>query len=237
MRSAPLWSTGRHRLRCRSESSPAPPTSNGQEGLGGAVETARAAQKRIGESNELNSLADEFAFTAAIVAVPLPATASPEAVMEKAGTIDTSMEKASALLARAAEETNLSVDPELASYHLSSAIATRLPVVLSTFIALRNVATAVVTAGELSTEQRVRLLTLSGTLKANVDGVRAEIEGAQRGDPGLSAVTAEPIATFTKAADGFTLAIDRLVDQNGKQADAGRITQNYTGAIGAANDL
>jgi hypothetical protein len=71
-----------------------------------AVETAWATQKKIGESRGLLALADDFAFAIEIATAGTDTSA-----------IDAAMEKGAAVLARAAEESNMSVDPELASYH------------------------------------------------------------------------------------------------------------------------
>jgi methyl-accepting chemotaxis protein len=196
--------------------------------INAAVETARKAQKQLGEGKERGVLADEFALTAQMAAIP---GAEPDAA-------ETAMEKAAALLARAAEESNLSVDPELGSYYLGGVVAVRLPAILGGLVAERNIATAVAAAGELATEQRVRLLTLSGMLKANLDGLHADFAGALRAKSGLSASLSEPLATFNKAAESFTFALEQaLLDGGGKHVDAKRIAQNYAAVVAATGDL
>jgi methyl-accepting chemotaxis protein len=192
-----------------------------------AVETARAAQKKLGESQGLSAFADDFAF-----AIEIASTGS------DTDAIDAAMEKATGLLARAAEESNMSVDPELASYYLGSSISIRLPRILGNLLAERNIVGAVVDAGELTTEQRVRLLTLSGALKANLDGLRGDLAGAIRGDSRLSHSLTEPLAAFTKAADSFAFSLDQgLLEKNGRKVDAGRIAQDYLATVKSAGDL
>jgi signal transduction histidine kinase len=196
-----------------------------REAVGAAVEAARQAQKQLRESKELGILADEFAFTAEMSAA-------------NGGDADAAMEKAAALLARAAEESNLSVDPELESYYLGNVLDARLPAILGQLVAERDTAAAVVAADELSTEQRVRFLTLSGMLKVNIDGLRADFAGAFRARNSLSAPLSGPLNAFVKSTDSFALALDQgLTDRNGQGADAGRITQNYAAVIAAAGDL
>jgi hypothetical protein len=90
-----------------------------------AVETARKAQKRLGESRQLGVLADEFAFSAAMSAAPGAASDASDGAMEKLTT----------LFARVAEESNLSIDPELDSFYLGSVIAVRLPALLGQLLA------------------------------------------------------------------------------------------------------
>jgi methyl-accepting chemotaxis protein len=190
-----------------------------------AIEAARKAQKQLRESKEAGILADEFAFTA-----ELSATNGSDG--------DAAIEKAAALLARVAEESNLSLDPELASYYLGSVVVLKLPAIIGEFIAERDIAAMVIAQDDFSTEQRVHLLTLSGRLKANLDGLRADLAGAFRGDGRLAEKIAGPLTAFDKAADGFTLNLDEaLIDRNGKNVDGKRITQNYATAIRAADEL
>jgi methyl-accepting chemotaxis protein len=192
-----------------------------------AVETAWATQKKIGESRGLLALADDFAFAIEIATAGTDTSA-----------IDAAMEKGAAVVARAAEESNMSVDPELASYYLGSVASIRLPRILGSLLAERNIASAVIAAGELTTEQRVRLLTLSGALKANFEDLRGDLAGAVRGNGHLSQSLTEPLAAFTKAADGFAFSLDQaLIERNGRQADAGRIAQDYATTIKTAGEL
>ncbi len=193
-----------------------------------AVETARKAQKRLGESRQLGALADEFAFAASMAAVPGAAGDASDGAMEKLAT----------LFARVAEESNLSVDPELDSFYLGSVITTRLPALLGQLLAERNVAMDVIAAGELSTEQRVRLLTLSGMLKASLDGLRGDLGGAMRSNRALAPSLEAPLAALVKALDGYAFSLDQAVlEGNPKSADAGRFAQSYGAVITAADEL
>jgi methyl-accepting chemotaxis protein len=193
--------------------------------ISAAVETARKAQKRLGESRQLGVLADEFAFSASMSAAPGAAS-------------DGAMEKLTTLFARVAEETNLSIDPELDSFYLGSVIAVRLPAILGQLLAERNVAMDVVTAGELSTEQRVRLLTLSGMLKTTLDGLRGDLAGTMRSNRALAPSLEAPLAALFKAVDGYAFSLEQsILDGNGKGADAGRLAQNYGAVISAVDEL
>jgi methyl-accepting chemotaxis protein len=192
-----------------------------------AVEKARKAQKQFGENRDLGVLADEFAFSASMSATPGAASDAS----------DGAMEKLTALFAHVGEESNLSIDPELDSYYLGSVVVARLPVVLGQLHAQRNLAIEASTAGEVSTEQRVRLLTLSGMLKTTLDGLRGDIAAAQRNNHALTDL--EPsLAAFTRAVDGFALILEQSVlDGDGKGADAVRFRQNYSAVIAAVDDL
>src|SRR5581483_5313216 len=151
---------------------------------------------------------------------------------------DGAMEKLTTLFARVAEESNLSVDPELDSFYLGSVIAVRLPALLGQLLAERNVAMEVITAGELSTEQRVRLLTLSGMLKTTLDGLRGDLAGAMRSNRALAQPLETPLAALVKAVDGYSFSLEQSVlDGNGKGGNAGRLTQSYGAAITAADEL
>src|SRR5690348_11714000 len=193
-----------------------------------AVETARKAQKRLGESRQLGALADEFAFSAAMSAAAGAASDASDGAMEKLTT----------LFARVAEESNLSIDPELDSFYLGSVIAVRLPALLGQLLAERNVAMGVIAAGELSTEQRVRLLTLSGTLKATLDGLRGDLAGAMRSNRALAPSLEAPLAALFKAVDGSSFSLEQsILDGNGKGTDAGRLAQNHGAVIAAVGEL
>ncbi len=133
---------------------------------------------------------------------------------------------------------NLSLDPELASYYLGSVIVLRLPPIIGELVAERDIAAMVVAQDEFSTEQRVRLLTLSGRLKANLDGLRADLAGALRNDGSLAGQIDGPLTAFAKAADAFTLNLEEaLIDRNGKKVDGQRITQNYATVMRAVDAL
>jgi methyl-accepting chemotaxis protein len=190
-----------------------------------AIEAARKAQKQLRESKEVGAQADEFAFAAQVSA-------------SNGSDGDVAMDKGAALLARVAEESNLSLDPELASYYLGGAIVLKLPAVIGELMAERDVAAMVVARDDFSTEQRVRLLTLSGRLKANLDGLLSDLSGAIRNDGRLAGQLDGPLTAFDKATDAFTLNLDHaLIDGNGKKVDGQRIAQNYATAMRAAEEL
>jgi methyl-accepting chemotaxis protein len=196
--------------------------------ISAAVETARKAQKRLGESRQLGVLADEFAFSAAMSAAPGATSDASDGAMEKLAT----------LFARVAEESNLSIDPDLDSFYLGSVIAVRLPALLGQLLAERNVAMDVIAAGELSTEQRVRLLTLSGMLKTTLDGLRSDLAGAMRSNRALAPSLEALLAALVKAVDGYAFGLEQsILDGNAKGADAGRLAQNYGAVITAVDEL
>src|SRR5260370_23903800 len=113
-----------------------------------------------------------------------------------------------------------------------------MPAIIGEFIAERDIAAMVIAQDDFSTEQRVNLLTLSGRLKVNLDGLRADLAGAFRNDGRLAEQIAGPLTVFVKSADGFTLNLDEaLIERNGKNVDGQRIKQNYATAIRAADEL
>jgi methyl-accepting chemotaxis protein len=196
--------------------------------IGLAVEKARKAQKQFGESRDRSVLADEFAFSASMSATPGAA----------GDASDGAMEKLTALFARVGEESNLSIDPELDSYYLGSILAARMPVMLGQLLAERNLAKEVSAAGQVTTEHRVRLLTLSGMLKTTLDGLRGDIAGAQRNNHALTEVLEPSLAALTRAVDGFAFTLEQSVLENdGKGTDALRLRQSYAAVIAATGDL
>src|SRR5579864_1577645 len=198
---------------------------NKAQDIAGAVEVARNAQKQLRETKERGALADEFAFTAQMSA----ANGSDGAA---------AIEKAATLLSQVAEESNLSLDPELTSFYLGTVIVSQLPSVIGEFVAERDVAAAAIVADELSTEQRVGLLTLSVRQKADLDSMRASFTAAFRNDKQASEQVAGVLTAFVKAADGFALSLDEgLIDRDGRKIDGQRIKQNYAAALAAAGEL
>ncbi len=115
---------------------------------------------------------------------------------------------AKTLIARVGDDSNLTLDPDLDSYHLQDIVVVKLPSWLSELADLRILANAPAPISEL--ERKVHLTALEGRLMAAGDDIKAHLLQAYRGNPdgSLKAAVDQGFATMMSAArvyvDGLT---------------------------------
>jgi len=176
-----------------------------QAGLGPAV--AAVAQTELVHGPGLGSAALAAAAQGALAAaraVP-PADAGPA--------VDLVLVQGRDLLTRVANQSNLILDPDLASYYTMSLLVLRYPELLEQVQALGR------ELGQTDATQRTRYLILEGRLDATAQGIRADhAEGFAAGDPALRAALQRHEQALAGAIAAFRSAAARSSERPGDTA-------------------
>lgn len=85
------------------------------------------------------------------------------------------------LIARIGDDSNLSLDPEIATYHLQDIVVAKLPDWFEQLADLRVLSNASTPISEL--ERKVRLSVLEGVLMSSAEEIEADLAAAYRGNP------------------------------------------------------
>ena len=87
------------------------------------------------------------------------------------------------LAARIGDDSNLTLDPVLDTYHVENIVVTRLPTVLEELGQAQLLIRTPQGAKEAVVNRKARLIALDALLRANIDGTINDLRVAQRGDP------------------------------------------------------
>jgi len=130
-------------------------------------------------------------------------------------TIDAAQE----LATRIADNSNLTLDPDLDSYYVQNLVAEKLPAFLRLLGEMQIVQREIAAAGTASSEQSVRAEFLAGRLRASADEIKERIAAAYRGnaDGGLRKAVDTAFASMVLSAGAY------LEGLNGSD-DRGRAT-------------
>jgi methyl-accepting chemotaxis protein len=140
---------------------------------------------------------------------------------------------AAALIGKAADGSNLTLDPDLDSFYTQDALTVKIPAAIAGFAAVAaNVAAS--TGRDLAVADQVKLGVGIGALQPGVDGLVADIGSATAGNPDKSVDRAmgPAIKTVTGAAK---IALAALAD-HAEAANAFGITLPVLDALAAAGD-
>ncbi len=108
--------------------------------------------------------------------------------------------KAQLLAARIADDSNLSLDPDLDSYYVQTLVAKNLPVFLRQLAELQSLALETSVAKMAANEQAVHSQFLAGLLRSSAEDVRKNVAAAYRGNPDGSLKKAIDSAFATKSS-------------------------------------
>lgn len=139
------------------------------------------------------------------------------------------------LAGRIGDDSNLTLDPVLESYHIQNIVVMRLPTALEEIGQAQLLTKARNSANE-SAERKARLIALDTLLRANMDGITNDLQIAERGNSGLGLKqTIEPaLTTFAASTNAFLDALRAFTDAGG---DPGRQPAlPYTAAVNSAID-
>jgi len=107
------------------------------------------------------------------------------------------------LLARIGDDSNLTLDPEIDSYHLQDIVVIKLPAWLGRLSELRILAADPAPISEL--ERKVHLSVLEGILLSGAEDIETDLAAAYRGNPNgdLKAAVDDGFATMMSAARSY----------------------------------
>ncbi len=104
------------------------------------------------------------------------------------------------LIVRAADDSNLTLDPDIDTYYLQTIITTKLPVWLSQVAQMRTLFGRSAPAGTSTEGHKIRFQVLEGVLQSTLDDTEKELEAAFRGSNGASVKEAAEAALGTAIA-------------------------------------
>ena len=117
------------------------------------------------------------------------------------------------LAARVGDDSKLTLDPVLDTYHVGNIVVTRLPTALEE-LGNAQLLTRTPRAANDPVDRKARLIALDTLLRANIDGVTNDLRAAQRGnsDGGLRQLVDPAIASFAGHANAYLDALRAVVD-------------------------
>jgi signal transduction histidine kinase len=136
------------------------------------------------------------------------------------------------LAARVGDDSKLTLDPVLDTYHVGNIVVTRLPTALEE-LGNAQLLTRTPQAANDPVDRKARLIALDTLLRANMEGVTNELRAAQRGNPDgrLRQLVDPAIASFAMRANAYFDALRTFIDSG---ADNARPDTLYAGAVNGA---
>ncbi|HEV8466651.1 MAG TPA: ATP-binding protein, partial [Pseudolabrys sp.] len=127
------------------------------------------------------------------------------------------------------DDSKLTLDPVLDTYHVGNIVVTRLPTALEE-LGNAQLLTRTPQAANDPVDRKARLIALDTLLRANIEGVTNELRAAQRGNPDgrLRQLVDPAIASFATRANAYLDALRTFIDSG---ADNARPDASYAGAV------
>lgn len=199
------------------------------------VASARGVQDSLVRGGDMAALADRIAANEQSLGGAL-ATADAAAALELAlkGTDRAAAAQAAAdLIGKAADGSNLTLDPDLDSFYTQDALTVKMPAAVAGLAALA--ATVAGAAGhEISVADQVNIGVQTGALRPTLDGLTSDIASAARGNPDRTVDSAVTVAV-AKVSDAAKTALAALED-HARAAEAQTVIRPVLDALaGAAN--
>ena len=138
------------------------------------------------------------------------------------------------LAARVGDDSKLTLDPVLDTYHVGNIVVTRLPTALEE-LGNAQLLTRTPQAANDPVDRKARLIALDTLLRANMDGITNDLRAAQRGNPDgrLRQLVDPAIASFARHANAYLDTLRTFVDSG---ADNAKPDASYAGAVNSALD-
>ena len=138
------------------------------------------------------------------------------------------------LAARIGDDSNLTLDPVLDTYHIQNIVVMRLPEALEELGQAQLLIRAPQATNEAAVDRKVRLIALDTLLRANVEGTINDLRVAQRGDPdGHLKQSVDPaITSFATEVNAYLDTLRGFIDSGpeiARQADP-----SYVSAVNSA---
>jgi signal transduction histidine kinase len=136
------------------------------------------------------------------------------------------------LAARIGDDSKLTLDPVLDTYHVGNVVVTRLPTALEE-LGNAQLLTRRPQAANDPVDRKARLIALDTLLRANIDSVTNDLRAAQRGNPDgrLRQLVDPAVKSFAMDANAYLATLRTVVDSG---ADNARPDASYAGAVNGA---
>jgi HAMP domain-containing protein len=199
------------------------------------------SQQNASESDSINSLSRAGAETAGILHVENAVTALVATLHELStnNTADDSylatLKNLRDLAVRIGDDSNLTLDPVLDTYHIQNIVVTRLPAALEE-IGQAQLLTRAPKAANDSVDRKARFIALDTLLRTNIDGVVSDLRIAQRGTPNdqLKQSVEPAITTFATNVNAYLDALHGFIDAGAESAR--RPDLSYAGVVNITLD-
>ncbi len=138
------------------------------------------------------------------------------------------------LATRIADDSNLTLDPDLDSYYMQNLVAKKLPVFLRQLGELQLLAREIAAAGAPSSEQAVRAQFLARRLESSANEVKDTVEAAYRGNPdgSLKQAIYSPFAAMLSSTSDYLQGLNSRLATSDVAAD-GTYIRAAESAVGA----
>ncbi len=209
--------------------------------------SAPSGQRSATDIGALGSRFDaamQTAEAARTVRTSLDALGSPLRATERSAQVEKAIADTRALLAKIADGSNLTLDPDLDSFYVMDAATTKLPEVMDRATALVTLARAYRAQATLSDDDKAELMIQLGLFSSAAAGVTASLDSAFKGNADgttRAALDAES-RRFAQVADSFaaamkTLAVTMRDDRARAQADLGPTLKLLTDTVAVTDRL
>jgi len=138
------------------------------------------------------------------------------------------------LAARIGDDSNLTLDPVLDTYHVENIVLTRLPTVLEELGKTQLLIRTPQAANESAVDRKARLIALDTLLRENIDGTINDLRIAQRGNPDgrLKKFVDPAIASFAASVSAYLDTLHAFIDSGAESAR--QPDPSYDGAVDSA---
>lgn len=116
-----------------------------------------------------------------------------------------------AMMADMADNSNLSLDPDMDSYYLMDTFVTKLPALAEYSSREKAILATDAAKGSMTADERVRIEILKAQISALADGMTGDIAKACKANPALEGVVAGPVKFLADSSALFVAAIARSV--------------------------
>jgi signal transduction histidine kinase len=139
------------------------------------------------------------------------------------------------LAARIGDDSNLTLDPVLDTYHIENIVVTRMPAALEEIGQAQLLARTAKAASD-SIDRKARFIALDSLLRANMDGISNDLRIAQRGpsEARLKEAVEPAVATLTTAANTYLDKLRAFIDAGGD--NIGQMGSPYLALVNSAAD-
>ena len=140
------------------------------------------------------------------------------------------------LAARIGDNSNLTLDPVLDTYHVEYIVVTRLPSALEELGQAELLIETPQVTDEAVVNRKARLIALETLLRANIDGTLNDLGVAQRGDPDghLKQYVAPAITSFATSANAYLDTLHAFIDSGTEGVRESE--PSYATAVNSASD-